>query len=112
MRRRTVDSMQPNYYHLSTSVTSAPLRQTSLVSRGWTVTRSGKRILFRTCALFTSLVLCLSLAEGFLRLFPASLPYDVRKALEAQSKDLGIAHPYVGYLHQPLHTGVMSSLDF
>jgi SGNH hydrolase-like domain, acetyltransferase AlgX len=54
----------------------------------------------------------LSLAEGFLRLFPASLPYDVRKTLEAQSRDLGIAHPYVGYLHKPFHTGVMSSLDF
>jgi hypothetical protein len=64
------------------------------------------------CLLLVSIVLCLVLGEGLLRLFPALLPPEIRQSLEADPQSMGVGHPYIGYLHTPDHTGVITGRGF
>jgi lysophospholipase L1-like esterase len=59
--------------------------------------------------LLLTTVLCVIAAEELFRLFPAILPLEISQRLSARQ---GIAHPYIGHLHTPHHTGVIAGRSF
>jgi lysophospholipase L1-like esterase len=71
-----------------------------------------KRVASGVSLLGLSLLLSAAVGEVVLRLVPSLLPFDVRESLQAKSEDYGVSHPYIGYLHKPLTTGVISGIDF
>ena len=66
----------------------------------------------------TILLLCIGTgvalisAEVLLRLFPGLLPPDRRAYLEAGDQSGGVPHPYIGSLHTPNQTWVLTSRDY
>jgi len=82
--------------------------RTSSASRSWLSAPLSSFLLFAG-----SIVFVMALAEGILRLFPGLLSVQRQQIVQAADPDnMGIAHPYIGYLHKPFNTGVMSSGDF
>jgi lysophospholipase L1-like esterase len=72
----------------------------------------GRSRLFKLLALVISGLASLALAEGVLRVFPGLLTVEMRQILEADSRNYGVAHPYIGHLHKPNSTIVIPSRDF
>jgi lysophospholipase L1-like esterase len=59
-----------------------------------------------------SIVFAMALAEGILRLVPGLLSVELQQIVQADPYNLGIAHPYIGYLHGPNKTFVIAGKDF
>lgn len=59
-----------------------------------------------------SVVFSLAVAEGILRLGLGVLPLEIHKRIQASPNNLGVEHPYIGHLHKPHSTGVLSGRDF
>ena len=72
----------------------------------------GRTRLFKLLALAIGGLASLALAEGVLRVFPGLLSVEMRQILEADSRNYGVAHPYIGHLHKPNSTIVIPSRDF
>jgi lysophospholipase L1-like esterase len=71
-----------------------------------------RRDLIRVMVVCASLLLTVALTEGVLRLVPGVLPPQVRKTTEADRRNYGVAHPYIGHLHHPSADIELSSRDF
>jgi hypothetical protein len=62
--------------------------------------------------LMCSIVLSVVLAESLLWLFPGLLPAELQQQLRVAPKNLGISHPYIGHLHRPNNSIILSGTDF
>ncbi len=62
--------------------------------------------------LICSIVLSLAVGEGFLRLFPGVFSEEMQQFLQADPKNLGVSHPYIGHLHKPNSTVIVRGSDF
>jgi lysophospholipase L1-like esterase len=58
------------------------------------------------------LLFAMALTEGVLRLFPGLLSVQLQQVIKVDPDQLGIAHPYIGYLHEPDNTFVLAGKDF
>jgi lysophospholipase L1-like esterase len=56
--------------------------------------------------------LAIALAEGILRFFPGLLSVEFQQVLEEDPDNLGVAHPYIGYLAKPNNTLIVASRDY
>jgi lysophospholipase L1-like esterase len=68
--------------------------------------------LFALIALTAGLCIGLALMEAGLRLAPGLVNPELQRMLEADPRDYGVAHPYIGHLHKPDNTFVLSGRDF
>lgn len=59
-----------------------------------------------------SLVLSLILGEVFLRLFSDLLSVEIQQVLEVNPRNFGVSHFYIGNLHTPNNTFILSGRDF
>lgn len=58
------------------------------------------------------IVLCVALAECLLRLFPGLLPVEIYQQLRVDPGNLGVSHSYIGHLHRPNNSFIISGKDF
>ena len=68
--------------------------------------------MFKLLALGISGLASLAFAEGILRVFPGLQTVEIRQMLDADPRNYGVAHPYIGHLHRPGSTIVIPSRDF
>jgi lysophospholipase L1-like esterase len=68
--------------------------------------------LFALIALTAGLCLGVALVEVGLRLAPGLVGPELQRMLGADARNYGIAHPYIGHLHRPDNTFVLSGRDF
>ena len=68
--------------------------------------------MFKLLALGISGLASLAVAEGILRVFPGLQSVEIRQMLDADPRNYGVAHPYIGHLHRPSSTIVIPSRDF
>jgi len=54
----------------------------------------------------------LALTEGLLRLFSDRLPVEIQRVIRADPSNYGVVHSYIGYLHRPNNTFVVSGKGF
>lgn len=63
--------------------------------------------------LLGSVVLSLIFGELVLRLFSGLLPTEIeQQLLQADPRNQGVGHPYIGHLHKPNNTFILSGRDF
>jgi hypothetical protein len=67
---------------------------------------------FKLTALAIGIFLGLAAVEVGLRLAPGIFGGQVRQLLTADPRQYGVPHPYIGYLHRPNGTSIVSSKDF
>jgi hypothetical protein len=67
---------------------------------------------FKILLIAGSSLFALALTEGLLRLLPGWLPIEVQQVIRADPRDYGVAHAYIGHLHKPNNTLVISGRDF
>ena len=67
---------------------------------------------FKLSALAIGLLLGLACVELVLRLAPGILSPEMRQIVSADPSTLGVAHPYIGYLHRPNTTTILEGRDF
>ena len=67
---------------------------------------------FKLAAVVVGLGVAFSAAEALVRLFPGLFPEEIQQALRADPRNYGVAHPYIGHLHTPNATIVVSGRDF
>jgi lysophospholipase L1-like esterase len=70
------------------------------------------RPIYAVVSIAIGLVVALALVEGLLRVFPDLLPIEIRQVMQARESDFGVAHPYIGHLHTPNNSFVLSGRDF
>jgi lysophospholipase L1-like esterase len=75
-------------------------------------TAMSQQAVFAVLLAIGSVLLTLILVEAVLRLFPGSLPVELQQLMEADPKNYGIAHTYIGHLHKPNSAFVISGKDF
>jgi lysophospholipase L1-like esterase len=61
----------------------------------------GKSLALKICLVVGSVALSLALGEGLLRLFANRLPVEIQQIVTASPDNLGVYHPYIGYLQRP-----------
>jgi len=71
-----------------------------------------RQVIFAFILIVSSVFVTLALFEGTLRLFPVLLPIEIRQLVQARQSGSGVAHPYIGHLHKPNHSFVISGRDF
>ena len=54
----------------------------------------------------------LALTEGLLRLFSDRLPVEIQRVIRADPSNYGVVHSYIGNLHRPNNTFVVSGKGF
>src|SRR5262245_20370005 len=64
---------------------------------------------YRLLALAGGMCLAAVVCEGILRLVPGLLPVRTYQTLQADPRNYGVAHPYIGHLHTPNHSFVIAS---
>jgi hypothetical protein len=64
------------------------------------------------CLLLGSVLLSLMLGEVLLRFFSNLLPAEIQQALDINPTNFGVSHPYVGNLHTPDNSFILSGRDF
>lgn len=67
---------------------------------------------FALIALFLGLGIGVALTEAVLRLAPRLFNPEIQRMLLADARNYGVAHPYIGHLHKPDNTIVLSGRDF
>jgi lysophospholipase L1-like esterase len=70
------------------------------------------RALYSAILIVSSILLALVLMEGILRFFPGLLPVEVQQLTQAEPKNYGVSHPYIGHLHTPNNALIISGRDF
>jgi GDSL-like lipase/acylhydrolase family protein len=63
------------------------------------------RVLAVACGMCVAAIAC----EGILRLVPGLLPSGIYQRLQADPRNYGVAHPYIGHLHTPNSRFVIAS---
>jgi lysophospholipase L1-like esterase len=58
------------------------------------------------------ILLAMAIMEGILRLVPGLLSVELQQVIQRDPDKLGIAHPYIGYLHKPNNTLIIAGRDF
>ena len=71
-----------------------------------------KSLVSKSCLFFGSIVLTVGLVEGLLRLLPGLLPEETQQLVQANPKNFGVSHPYIGHLHSPHGSRLISGRDF
>ena len=64
------------------------------------------RVLAVACGMGVAAIAC----EGILRLLPGLLPSGLYQRLQADPRNYGVAHPYIGHLHTPNSSFVIARL--
>jgi lysophospholipase L1-like esterase len=77
-----------------------------------TVSSKHRKMIFKLLFLVGSVLFTILLMEGIVRLASVWLPEDTQQLLRIDSSDYGISHPYIGHLHKPNGTIILSSRDF
>ncbi len=67
---------------------------------------------FGLVAAVGAVLVTLVLTEGVLRLVPGVFSPEVRQIMEADVKNYGVSHPYIGYLHRPNVAIELTGRDF
>jgi hypothetical protein len=73
---------------------------------------AAKSPVINVCLFLASVVLSVVVGEGLLQLFPGLAPEAVRQLVEDGPSNQGVSHPYIGHLHTPNKTFVLSGTDF
>lgn len=68
--------------------------------------------IFKLLTIAVSLVVGIMAIEVVLRLVPGLLNEEMQQLLRADPRNYGVAHPYIGHLHKPNSTIVISGRDF
>lgn len=71
-----------------------------------------RRALAKLTLLVVSTISAVALAEVMLRLFSGWFNEETQQLLRADSRNYGVAHPYIGHLHKPNNAFVISGRDF
>jgi hypothetical protein len=72
----------------------------------------GRQIIFSALAICGSILVTITLIEAVLRLFPAWFPVELQQLMQANPKNYGVTHPYIGHLHKPNNALVVAGRDF
>jgi hypothetical protein len=73
---------------------------------------ASRSVKFKVLSVATGVVVGLLLIEIVLRTVPGVFGADIEQQLTADPRNYGVAHPYIGYLHHPDATTVVSGKDF
>jgi len=74
--------------------------------------QKARKAFFILVALFTTGLVTLLLAEGFLRLFPGFLPPERRQYMLVDMNNVGVKHSFIGHLHTPDAKKRLSGPDY
>jgi hypothetical protein len=71
-----------------------------------------RRPIYAVVSIVIGLFASVVLVEGLLRLFPNLIPIEIRHFIEVRENQFGVGHPYIGHLHTPNNSFVLSGRDF
>lgn len=81
--------------------------RTASASRFWQSPNLASFLLFAG-----SIVFAMALAEGILRLVPGLLSVEQQQVVQANPDNLGIFHPYIGFLPRPNNALIIAGSDY
>jgi lysophospholipase L1-like esterase len=96
--------MRPNFLYA--------LKGGKVMSPKTTVSNKHSKSIFKLLFLVSSTLFTLLLMEGIVRLASGWLPEETQQLLRIDARDYGVSHPYIGHLHKPNGTIVLSGRDF
>jgi lysophospholipase L1-like esterase len=79
-----------------------------------TSSTSTRRSVFLPAVLLIAcgILLAVAMTEAVLRFAPGLLSVELQQIIEAEPDNLGVSHPFIGYLHKPNNALIITGRDF